>query len=339
MFQTEIIIGIQSLASDSWTGFFKFWTTLGYPVWIAALLLVFLFGVRFRQGFILLQALLWNGLIIGVLKEIFALPRPWFVDTHVSNWGGNAAPATPFVDMGSDSFLGRLPREVIEAFRARPLDSWGFPSGHTSSSVALWGTAALMFRKKALTVLATAMMIFIPLSRIYLGRHFLADILAGYILGFLVLLIFYYGAYTQDWWGVFAHNLDRIPRGRLPAILLISYNVVLPWLLLLVPQVHPGGAGTLLGLNLGFLCLRGKGLPEDSAPVIQRAGRVITALLLFLGLFLFLRALCGWLFHPEPAMVYFLRMAVVAFLVLWGATRLSLRLGWYQGGPLAVPIP
>ena len=339
MFQTEIIISIQSIASNFWTGFFKFWTTLGFPVWIAALLLVFLFGVRFRHGFVLLQAVLWNGLIIGFFKEVFALPRPWFVDAHVLNLSGSAAPAAPFIDMGSDSFLGRLSMEVVEAYRAQRLDSWGFPSGHTSSSVVLWGTAALMFRKKIITALAAAMMVFIPLSRIYLGRHFLADVLAGFILGFLVLMVFFYGAYARDWWGVFTHKAERFPRGRLAATLRFSYNVALPLLLLLESHVHPGGVGTLLGLNLGFLCLRRKGLPPDSAAIPQRAARVFTGLLLFLGLYLSLRTLSGWLFVPEPAVVYFLRMALVAFLVLWGTTRLSQHLGWYQESPLSLPTP
>lgn len=339
MFQTEIIIGIQSIASGFWTGFFKFWTTLGYPIWIAALLLVFLFGVRFRHGFILLQAVLWNGLIIGFFKEVFALPRPWFVDANVLNLSGNAAPIAPFVDMGSDSFLGRLPLEVVEAFRAQPLDSWGFPSGHTSSSVTLWGTAALMFRKKTATALAAAMMVFIPLSRMYLGRHFFADVLAGYFLGFLVLLVFFFGVNERDWLGVLTYRADRFRPSSVTAILLFSYNVALPLLLCLVPHVHPGGVGTLLGLNLGFLCLRRKGLPQDSAAIPQRAARVATALLLFLGLYLLLQALSSWLFEPERAAVHFLRMALVAFLVLWGTTRLSLRLGWYQESQLSLPTP
>ena len=113
----------------------------------------------------------------------------------------------------------------------------------------------------------------------------------------------------------------------------------LPLLLCLVPHVHPGGVGTLLGLNLGFLCLRRKGLPQDSAAIPQRAARVATALLLFLGLYLLLQALSSWLFEPERAAVHFLRMALIAFLVLWGTTRLSLRLGWYQESQLSLPTP
>ncbi len=339
MFQTEIIIGIQSIASDFWTAFFKFWTTLGYPIWIAALLLVFLFGVRFRHGFILLQAVLWNGLVIGFLKEVFALPRPWFVDAHVLNLSRNAGPPAPFVGMGSDSFLGRLPLEVVEAFRAQPLDSWGFPSGHTSSSVVFWGMAALMFRKKAAFALAAAMIAFIPLSRMYLGRHFLADVLAGYVLGFMLLLIFFHGVYARDWFARFYTRADWFRLSRVTAILPFFYGLALPLLLWLVPHVHRGGMGALLGLNLGFLCLWRKGLPLDSASLPQRAARAATALLLFLGLYFLLGVLSGWMFDPEPAAVYFLRMALVAFLVLWGTTRISLRLDWYQERSSSFPTP
>jgi hypothetical protein len=66
----------------------------------------------------------------------------------------------------------------------------GLPSGHTQSSVVLWGYLAYCFRYKLLWVLAGIAIIAVPLSRIYLGVHFPTDLLGGYVLGILVLLGF-----------------------------------------------------------------------------------------------------------------------------------------------------
>jgi membrane-associated phospholipid phosphatase len=69
-------------------------------------------------------------------------------------------------------------------------DSGGLPSGHTQSAVVVWGYLAWRFKKRPLWLLAGFLILAIPLSRIYLGAHFPTDLLGGYALGALVLLLF-----------------------------------------------------------------------------------------------------------------------------------------------------
>jgi membrane-associated phospholipid phosphatase len=69
-------------------------------------------------------------------------------------------------------------------------DSAGFPSGHTQSTVVVWGYLACRFKKKALWLLAGFLILAIPLSRIYLGAHFPSDLMGGYVIGVLVLFLF-----------------------------------------------------------------------------------------------------------------------------------------------------
>ena len=69
-------------------------------------------------------------------------------------------------------------------------DSGGFPSGHTQSTVVVWGYLAYRFNKKALWLLAGFLILAIPLSRVYLGAHFPTDLIGGYAIGTLVLLLF-----------------------------------------------------------------------------------------------------------------------------------------------------
>ena len=66
-----------------------------------------------------------------------------------------------------------------------------FPSGHTSIAVAFWGTLMLLFRKRWLSILCISLIILVPFSRIYLGVHFIADVLGGYLIGGLMLWAFY----------------------------------------------------------------------------------------------------------------------------------------------------
>lgn len=73
--------------------------------------------------------------------------------------------------------------------------SFSFPSGHATAAMALYGFIAyLLFRlfpeKQILVMVATVVILgSIGFSRLYLGVHFPSDVLGGYILGGLWLLI------------------------------------------------------------------------------------------------------------------------------------------------------
>jgi len=181
MFQTDIIIFIQSFASDLWTVFFKFWSTIGSAPGILFITLIILFGINFRSGYILAHIVLWNGIITFSLKEVFALPRPANVDLNVKLLGESDPNPTHFESMDAKSFFGRPPGYVVEALRVNPIDSWGFPSGHTSSAVALWGSIIIFFKKTRIWMIAAAIIVFIPFSRMYLGRHLCLSFVISYI--------------------------------------------------------------------------------------------------------------------------------------------------------------
>ncbi len=91
-------------------------------------------------------------------------------------------------------------KEIVR--RVRPSWRWikeggySYPSGHTISAVLLYGTLLLIVSKnvqgklrKPLIAFLSIMMILIPISRIYFGVHYLTDVLASVILGFIILII------------------------------------------------------------------------------------------------------------------------------------------------------
>lgn len=330
MFQTELVIFLQSFASDFWTLFFKFWTEIGYLSWIRIVVLFVLFGISFRAGFILLHTIVWNGLITMYLKDVFALPRPWHVDSHVQLLGQEVSNPTLFKSMGAKSFFSRIPHEVVEVLRVNPLGSWGFPSGHTSNAVALWGSLSLFFKKTWIGLTAIAMIIFIPLSRIYLGLHFLADLLGGYLIGLFIVLLFYKFGYQNAWCQrIFHKKLGQTERD-VKTNLLLLYLLVLPFLLLLIPNAHRVGIAALIGANIGYVLLWIRGIPKDTGTFGQRAARIAIALAIYLGSDLFLKKAFGLAISEELTLIEFLRIALTTFLLLWGSTEISIKLGFFQ---------
>ncbi len=84
--------------------------------------------------------------------------------------------------------VGRL--RPSAALQYGPPDTgWAFPSGHTTQSAAFYGTLAVLAlasalpQRRLLAAGAAAMVVVIGFSRLYLGVHWLTDVLGGLALG------------------------------------------------------------------------------------------------------------------------------------------------------------
>ena len=124
---------------------------------------------------------------------------------------------------------------------------YGLPSGHTQGAVVIWGYLASQFRRTWLWVVAALLMVLIPLSRVYLGVHFPTDLLGGYVLGALLLLLYLW--------------LEPGVEQRL-ASMRLGWQLVLasvgPLLLALVFPTEDGitTSATLMGMGVGFILER-----------------------------------------------------------------------------------
>lgn len=73
--------------------------------------------------------------------------------------------------------------------------TYSFPSGHSMISILFFGSIIYLLNKnnnkyrKPLTCIFILFILLVGLSRLYLGVHFLTDVLSGYILGLLLLFI------------------------------------------------------------------------------------------------------------------------------------------------------
>jgi len=94
--------------------------------------------------------------------------------------------------------LIRRPRPDA-AFTIRPLrTSYSFPSGHALQSAAIYGVIGLALVGRAPTTASRALIVLVALilplliaaSRVYLGEHYLSDVLAGWTIGLGLVLLF-----------------------------------------------------------------------------------------------------------------------------------------------------
>lgn len=68
--------------------------------------------------------------------------------------------------------------------------SFGMPSGHSQSAAGIWGLLAVLVKKRWAVISSLLLIFMIGFSRIYLGVHFLTDVLSGWLLGGLLLFAF-----------------------------------------------------------------------------------------------------------------------------------------------------
>lgn len=332
MFLTEINIFLQSFSSDWLTAVFKFFSFIGEREFIVPFMIAITFGVHFRYGFIIFYIAFWNSVITNVLKDAFALPRPFNVDSAVQLLGENTPNPTPFKGMGAKHFFGGLPGDVIDYFRTQGVwlggsRSFGFPSGHASSAISLWGAIFLFKRETWVRIIAVIFIIFIPLSRLYFGFHFLADVLGGLLIGLSVLLVFYKFVFLDKKLQGWLFEKVCSFKTKLPTIFLLIYCFILPFLLLLIPGINGLAASTLLGLNGSFFMVRLRGLPQEGGTLLQRLGRIAIAALFYFGISRALKWLAGLELPLQPEIITFTRDTLTIFLSIWGAFETNIKLG------------
>jgi membrane-associated phospholipid phosphatase len=111
-------------------------------------------SLGFRIGIMLVATNSLNG----YLKVLFHSPRPFWVDPRV------------------------------KAIAAET--SFGLPSGHSQNAASIWGLLAGKVRRSWVTIVSIAAIILIGLSRIYLGVHFTRDVLVGWLIGGITIILF-----------------------------------------------------------------------------------------------------------------------------------------------------
>ncbi|MEE1085914.1 MAG: phosphatase PAP2 family protein [Schaedlerella sp.] len=152
----SILLFIQEYIRQDWmTPFWKLITSLADDGWFwISVSIIFLFFKKTRKaGIAALLALLFNLFFTNVtLKNVVARTRPYDVIE------------------GLDILIKRL-------------GSYSFPSGHTACSFAAAFAYYQCLSQKKLGIAALVLAGLIGFSRMYVGVHFLTDVLGGALVG------------------------------------------------------------------------------------------------------------------------------------------------------------
>lgn len=144
----ELLYVLEGLRTPVGDAFFSLITHLGEEtLFIVAGLLVF-WCIDKWEGYYLLSVGLTGTVINQFLKLWFRVPRPWVKDPSFT---------------------------IVESARAEAT-GYSFPSGHTQSSVGVFGSAARWHRQKTVRLVCILLCVLVPLSRMYLGVHTPADV-------------------------------------------------------------------------------------------------------------------------------------------------------------------
>lgn len=268
-----------------------------------------------RVGFILITSASLNGIV----KLMFAGPRPYWVSTKV-------------IPFSAES-------------------SFGIPSGHAQNAVSVWGIIASKIRKPWAWGAAVALAFLIGFSRWYLGVHFPHDVFVGWFLGALVLWFFLRFADLLAAWikgqtfgmqvsTIFIVSLLLIGLAMLSAVHLNGYTLLAEWKTNALragampdPVSMEGfvsSAGTFFGLAFGAIWLAARGGYKADGPMGQRVLRFIVG---FIGVLILWRGLA--LFLPDHAdlisnIFRYIRYSLVGFWVSAGAPWLFFRFNLAQ---------
>ena len=334
MFQTETIIYFQSLGTQWFTFLMILITTMGSSSFLVATIVIAIFGVDFKKGFLLFQLLLWTGLVTEVLKILVAFPRPDFVDNRVLNLESGINTTSPFNGNGAKGIFALPDKQVIKAFRlqeAFTLSPFGFPSGHVALTTALWGGTATVFNNRSIRILTPFVIIAMAFSRVYLGRDFIEDILGGALVGLISLIFFTHflkSSLKDDFFKKESFELAF----RRQNLIFYCFMFVIPIIFIALSLISADVAGVFLGTNVAYVLIVRKGIPDDTGSSAQRATRVFIALLL-----LVVSSLILDIWFKTDGTINYLQFTLIGFLktfipasTIWASVAVCTKLDLYK---------
>ncbi len=154
---------LESIRNPVLDAFFSLITLCGEETVFMAIGMIIFWCVDKYKGYYLLCVGFFGTVLNQFLKMLFRVPRPWVKDPNFT---------------------------IVESAR-EAASGYSFPSGHTQSSVGVFGCLFRSLSLKWIRIAAVALALLVPLSRMYLGVHTPADVLVS----FAIALVLVFGAY------------------------------------------------------------------------------------------------------------------------------------------------
>lgn len=136
-------------------------THLGEETAFLVLALIFFWCVDKKRGYLLMSAGFLGTMANQFMKLWFRIPRPWVLDPDFT---------------------------ILEAAREAAA-GYSFPSGHTTSAVATFGSIAVTTKRKKTVWTCIILAVMVGLSRMYIGVHTPKDVIVGALTALILILV------------------------------------------------------------------------------------------------------------------------------------------------------
>ncbi len=156
----EFLKFLEGLRNPVLDAFFGAVTHLGEETFFIIFGIIIFWCINKKEGYYILTVGFMGTVINQFLKLLFRIPRPWVRDKSFT---------------------------IVESARAEAT-GYSFPSGHTQSSMGVFGSLARWHNNLWLRTITVALCILVPFSRLYLGVHTPLDV--GVSAGVALILIF-----------------------------------------------------------------------------------------------------------------------------------------------------
>ena len=273
----NLIIAIQQVHGPLLDNIFRGITFTGEEQFYLVLFPLILWCIDYSFGAVLVIFFLLSNFLNIILKDLFQQPRPFVLNP---------------------------------ALKLSPADGYGMPSGHAQLAASVWGAIAVRVHKTWFWIVAIVIILLIGFSRVYLGVHFPTDVLAGWIIGAILLVIY---IMARNPLGKWLSGLNM----WLQLLLAVGLTVVL--LLLNRSTEALTSSGTLFGAAAGLVFARRYISFSVSGPWWHRVVRFLIGMIILLGLYLGLKAV----FPPDGtvmgAIFRFLRYMLLGVWLVLGA--------------------
>jgi len=157
----EIVELIQSLQNGFFDLFFNFISFLGEEYVYILVLTIFYFGINKETGELLAFSLFTTACVNTIIKGLVAAKRPF------EKYGDRVTNLRPDTSTGHS-----------------------FPSGHTQNFTTVLFAGSFYYKKNWLLVVSGILASLMAISRMYLGVHFLEDVLTSIVLGVILSYTF-----------------------------------------------------------------------------------------------------------------------------------------------------
>ncbi|MEP6615657.1 MAG: phosphatase PAP2 family protein [Ginsengibacter sp.] len=164
--RAESFYFLNTYHSPAATNIFIFFTWLGDGLFCIMVAIALFFLNRRYLSLLVLTSYLLSGLISQLLKYFIIEARP-------------------AVFLKESSYKYFIDAVTLHNYH-------GFPSGHTASAFALATVLAVVISNTIAGLMLLMLAVAVGYSRIYLGQHFLVDVLCGAIIGALSAMLCFY---------------------------------------------------------------------------------------------------------------------------------------------------